>query len=464
MIKSLIVDDEKLVRKGIISLFPWEQFDIEIVGEAGDGETALNLLQEKPVDLMFVDLTMPVMGGLELMKVVGERFPDIYKVVLTCHQDFDYIQKAMRLGAIDYIVKTQLDQDTMEDSLKRISSRIVRDRQNQDPVWSSVGNGHEIAGYVLAGEESAIFPFGFIEPESVFKINESTWFVSHVKSHDVIRQIQFFISQQDHWIWLDVVDTRVHSVSDFLAKQRALVPLFLFYRIEPGQKTGELSLKSVSAKCMNGLEDWPPLREKWLDMRWIYEDDDFIEILGETATTMPVLEKLLPLLNELFDPWIEIIQNEHLRKRLQEIESFPFWYQWVDWLKSIRSQLRTEMKRHSYASEFIVNLVKAIRHIQLSDDYTLNRDELATRYLMSGSYFSQCFKDVVQQPYGEYVKEIRLNKAARLLRETNHHVYRIAREVGFQDDKYFSKLFRQHFGLNPQDLRRQWTTSVEEKA
>lgn len=124
MIKVLIVDDEKLVRKGFISIMPWEQFGMTVAGEAANGERALEFMRSNPVDLLVVDITMPVLSGLELMKIVSSEFPHVKMVVLTCHQDFSYIQEAMRLGAIDYIVKTQLEMETAEEILKRIAGRI----------------------------------------------------------------------------------------------------------------------------------------------------------------------------------------------------------------------------------------------------------------------------------------------------------------------------------------------------
>lgn len=68
MIKVLIVDDDKLVRKGISSAMPWDEFDMEVVGEASNGLKALDFLKTQPVDLMLTDLAMPVMSGIELMR------------------------------------------------------------------------------------------------------------------------------------------------------------------------------------------------------------------------------------------------------------------------------------------------------------------------------------------------------------------------------------------------------------
>lgn len=124
MIKVLVVDDDHLVRKGFISMMPWKEHGLEVVGEAGNGRQALEFLQENPVDLLVTDLAMPVMTGIELMRQAKERFPDVLTVVLTFHQDFELIQETLRLGALDYITKVELEDERMDEVLGRVSRRI----------------------------------------------------------------------------------------------------------------------------------------------------------------------------------------------------------------------------------------------------------------------------------------------------------------------------------------------------
>lgn len=126
MIKVLVVVDDKLVRKGLISMMPWQEFDMKVVGEASNGEKALKFLESNSVDLVLTDLGMPVMSGIELMRILRKSYSEIHVVVLTVHQDFEYVQEALRLGVIDYIAKVDLDleKEQLEDMLKRIADRI----------------------------------------------------------------------------------------------------------------------------------------------------------------------------------------------------------------------------------------------------------------------------------------------------------------------------------------------------
>lgn len=131
MRKVLVVDDDKLVRKGLIAAMPWEKHGLAVVGEAGNGELALDFIRRNPIDLLVTDLAMPIMSGIELMRTVHKEFPHIGVVVLTFHQDFELIQEALRLGAIDYIAKVQLEVEQMDDVLARIMARIRQGEEHR---------------------------------------------------------------------------------------------------------------------------------------------------------------------------------------------------------------------------------------------------------------------------------------------------------------------------------------------
>jgi two-component system response regulator YesN len=138
MIDVLIVDDDKLVRKGLMSAMPWESFGMRVIGEAGNGEKALEFLETNRVELLMTDLAMPVMSGIELIRIARNRYPDVAIAVLTLHQDFEYIQEALRLGAIDYIVKVQLEKVQFEEVLGRIHARILNERRKRSDEPNSV--------------------------------------------------------------------------------------------------------------------------------------------------------------------------------------------------------------------------------------------------------------------------------------------------------------------------------------
>ncbi|CAM3426035.1 response regulator [Paenibacillus lupini] len=125
MIRVLIVDDDKLARKGFISIMPWSNHDMIVVGEAANGAKALEFMEQHEVDLMFVDLSMPVMSGMELLQVTRQRFPGLRSVILSFHEEFENVQTAYRMGVLDYISKVRLESEDDEQILNRIQQQMA---------------------------------------------------------------------------------------------------------------------------------------------------------------------------------------------------------------------------------------------------------------------------------------------------------------------------------------------------
>lgn len=125
MIRVLIVDDDKLARKGLISIMPWSNHDMIVVGEAANGAKALEFMEGNEVDLMFVDLSMPVMSGMELLQVTRQRFPGLRSVILSFHEEFENVQMAYRMGVLDYISKVRLESEDDELILRRIQQQMT---------------------------------------------------------------------------------------------------------------------------------------------------------------------------------------------------------------------------------------------------------------------------------------------------------------------------------------------------
>jgi two-component system response regulator YesN len=136
VIRVLIVDDDKLARKGLISIMPWSAHDMIVAGEVANGAKALEFLEQHAVDLMFVDLSMPVMSGIELIQAARKKHPNVRSVVLTFHEDFEHVQTAYRMGVLDYISKVRLELEDDEQILQRIRQKLADEFQQimPDPI------------------------------------------------------------------------------------------------------------------------------------------------------------------------------------------------------------------------------------------------------------------------------------------------------------------------------------------
>ena len=123
MLKVLVVEDEELIRKGIVLAVDWAALDCVVVGEASNGEEALDAVERYDPSLIITDLKMPRMDGLEMLRRLRERGCGAYVIILTAYDSFEYAQSALRLGAVDFLLKPFHDGD-LEQALSNLRRRI----------------------------------------------------------------------------------------------------------------------------------------------------------------------------------------------------------------------------------------------------------------------------------------------------------------------------------------------------
>ena len=109
-IKILLADDHQILKEGIRAILEREP-DFDVVGEAADGEETLSRVKELRPDVVLMDITMPRINGLEATRRIGETMPNVRVLILTMHEDEQYISGMLQAGAAGYVVKTAAGSD-----------------------------------------------------------------------------------------------------------------------------------------------------------------------------------------------------------------------------------------------------------------------------------------------------------------------------------------------------------------
>lgn len=353
MIRTLIVDDEHLVRKGIISSIQWEQLGLQIVGEASNGIKALEFIQDSEIDLLITDLSMPVMNGFDLMKQVRDHYPMIQIAILTCHEDFKYIQEALRLGAVDYIVKTELENDSMIDSFKRLVSRISTGGQ-------------------------------------VGRINQ--------------------IKDEPEYVWTSQLENELRIILD-----------------------------------------------QWIPLQWVLNEQHFERLLEQMRVLHPPISKVSIMFHVLLHEWSYVLEGDWVSAQALELEKLTTWNQWEPFVRQLRTQLKTRSQSYKYPPDIVLRIFEAVEWLQKEVGSDITQRVVAQRLKMNRGYFSECFKDIIGTTFSDYVHNLRMQKAQNLLIHTRKSVYEIAEECGFQDQRYFSRVFRDKTGALPSEYRNRVT-------
>lgn len=130
--KVVLVDDERIVIEHIKHLIPWEQYGFEIAASATNGKSALRLCEELRPQIMMIDIRMPVMDGLELIRAANEKELGIKWIVMSAYEDFDYARQAISLGhVISYLVKHEVDAGKLLSELNKAKAAWESDEKQR---------------------------------------------------------------------------------------------------------------------------------------------------------------------------------------------------------------------------------------------------------------------------------------------------------------------------------------------
>lgn len=130
MLRVLVADDEQLERQALRMVLELERHDCQVVGSASTGGEAVKLAEEKQPDLVFMDIKMPGMGGLQAIRRLRSMMPDVRVVILSAYDEFAYAQEAIRLGTFDYLLKPAQPSEICR-IVGEVARQVSRERQWQ---------------------------------------------------------------------------------------------------------------------------------------------------------------------------------------------------------------------------------------------------------------------------------------------------------------------------------------------
>lgn len=140
MLKVMIVDDEMIVRVGIQSCIRWEDYGCQISAACASGREACTHFEKEVPDIVFTDIMMPEMNGIELITYIRKNYPLTKIVVLSCVNEIEYVKQAIRLGAEDYILKLSFTRDMLAGILAKLKAAIEEEGRKigSEHIYSSI--------------------------------------------------------------------------------------------------------------------------------------------------------------------------------------------------------------------------------------------------------------------------------------------------------------------------------------
>ena len=136
MYKVLIIDDEPWSREVVKSLGQWESLNLSVISEGEDGTEGLRLLEALKPNIVITDMRMPGIEGVELLKTVNERFPQVKIIVMSGYDDFMYLKQAIRSRAMEYLLKP-VDPEELNASLRHCVQELDQERERPKALWEA---------------------------------------------------------------------------------------------------------------------------------------------------------------------------------------------------------------------------------------------------------------------------------------------------------------------------------------
>lgn len=456
MIRVLIVEDDKFARQGMIHSLPWDRHGMVIAGEASNGKAALEILSKEPMDLMLCDYSMPGMNGLELLKSAKEMYPELSVGMITLYESFDIIQKAMRYGAIDYISKLQLEEENYDQVLDNLEKKVMERREVQQKAKAVLVCPQDVC-YLFScvnGQDPGVLcdkhPDIFTEHPVEIGLNVYAAYLP-----DSIREEAVFEAIKKPWYTLRVVGLGRYEQDRFFHLVRRYYRYHMFYHHESMSVSISWlermvnSIRSVSEDCVNSLQS------AWEGTDWLCDDGVFRRQLAELREQMLPFNVLFKLLVKIEDAIKHKYGDVFLKEELDLPYHFHSWEEVAEWLESVHNRMRQSIRERQLSDEIMRSMAKALQIIYDELDSPLLLNEVAERVNMSRSYFSACFKKVTGSSFNQYVREKRIRVAKEFLENTDYSIMEIAVKCGYEDEKYFGKVFRQETGFLPSKYRKE---------
>lgn len=153
MYKVVIIDDEPIIVEGLKKTVNWGNFQCQVVGVAFSGEEGLTLIRNEKPDIIFTDIQMPRLDGLTMIAAIKSEFPNTQVTILTGYRDFDYAQKAIRLGVARFLLKpSKMDElmealEAMTKKLKESGTDALEENRDNTPSAGEKDENSQIGGY-----------------------------------------------------------------------------------------------------------------------------------------------------------------------------------------------------------------------------------------------------------------------------------------------------------------------------
>ncbi|SER68567.1 two-component system, response regulator YesN [Gracilibacillus ureilyticus] len=498
--KLLIVDDELLIRQGIINYIDWEKEGYQIIGEASNGREALQIIEQSKPHIIITDIVMPEMDGIELVKVVKEKYPDIEMIVLSSFEDFHYVKSTFQNGVADYILKPKLNTDELLHTLSRITEKKV-DPKSLEKHSVSVEEmlKKQLQGYQSGTDlerlkqqvpftQSNLLEIFWDEKQDIStaigpllekyckQIEKLTYY--HIPFEENGKQLYLLNYQIDVLAQLKQKFNQLIAEIDPNAKAVLSQPFQTIEKMKVIYEENHQKLKQIlfyfPEKSLLIYDKLPKMEQNKneFDLNqfiYLFKHKHFDNAFTYLKEHVDSLSKQYDTDVFEFKSWLEnIIFNITVLLNNMKYET--------DQLDAQKYQLFTEINEafdvKDALSSFYGFLAKVEDLVLSSADQSpkmnqllnyieenyrehLTLSTLAAHFHFNPSYLSSYFSTHHKEGFSEYLNNVRIKKAMEMLETSTLSISTVSEMTGYSDPSYFCRVFKKMTGKSPSSYRKE---------
>lgn len=480
----LIVEDEKLIRQGIKTMIQRSGVPVEVIIECANGEMALEVIREQKVDVMFTDIRMPKMDGIELVRQMQSCEHVPLTVAISGYDDFSYAVEMLRNGVREYILKP-VEREKIAEILRKLNEEIM---QNQEKVKQNQRLGQQQMKHLMLLESMTEEEIVTLERQYEKEFYEGKYVVC-ATNRTVHGEMQ-----TNNYIYLSSVEG-----SNIFVVPEENLELLLKNELKDGY-AGVSGLHHGLAELRTAYLESQKMRKRAFcqnqTVAYVGEETEHVpERLiqeAERLTTEAARLQRVQLIGtdrreELEKVWRQFfyeVKNGRISPEQYEICMEEFFSETA---KTYRNAVESDVESMQrcrdifhedciavYEEQFlawILNLQEcigsqldvnrnsqkikqAVEYIEQNYASDLNMAVVSNYISMNYSLFSYSFKQYTGSNFVNYLKDIRMREAKRLLSETDMRIIEISQAVGYENEKHFMKIFKASCGVSPSEYRK----------
>ncbi|WP_332696671.1 response regulator transcription factor [Halalkalibacter lacteus] len=509
MYRVLIVDDETAIRKGISAFIDWEKEGVLVEDQCGNGAEALTALEKCSYDILITDIKMPLIDGIELMQQALELYRSLKVILISNYSDFEYVKEGLKLGAVDYLLKLTLKKEDLLAVLRRCISMLEEERKKHSelnhyqqgavylarknveqeikrlivqeqtsplstswaPAW--LENSYACVYLMLDEAEEWRENYGYLYVQLLLEEWQKMFYMQVEEGAALlVAESVMFLLLPDHdgeaeqrllqWKQLLEKEWQISTSAGFVTEQGidSIVKGFANSRSACQRRFFE-GLGGLY--CMNSSEiriekeehhDWTPFFE-------MIQSGDPVSSAIEVALERwksgalnpeQVQQEACSLVTGAYhlhdDAESLLLERHDLLCRAETMEQMVSLL--ISQLEDIETPFIRKQTDKGYDKQLIT---KALEYIAAHFTENLTLQSVADIVHLSKSYFSLYFKKQTGRNFVDYLIELRIREAKRLLVQNENRIYDVAGASGFKDVKYFSKVFKKVTGVTPMEYR-----------